>query len=159
MTDVTSGKPLTGRKVLAITVSAFAVIIGVNLTLAYQAVSTFPGLEVENSYAASQVFDLERKAQEALGWALVQDYTDGAVNLKFTDTMGNLVRPATLTALVGRTTEASDDQTLEFAPTADGFQAIVDLDRGKWMLMVRATAADGTAFRQRIDLFVDRNDG
>ncbi|MDZ4134978.1 MAG: FixH family protein, partial [Paracoccaceae bacterium] len=41
---------LTGRKVLVITVSAFAVIIGVNLLLAYKAVSTFPGLEVKNSY-------------------------------------------------------------------------------------------------------------
>ena len=47
-------RELTGGKVLAITVSAFAIIIGVNVLLAFKAVSTFPGLEVENSYVASQ---------------------------------------------------------------------------------------------------------
>ncbi len=47
--------------------SAFAVIIAVNLVLAFKAVRTFPGLEVENSYVASQTFDAERTAQEALG--------------------------------------------------------------------------------------------
>ena len=59
---------LTGRHVLAIAVASFGVIIGVNVLLAVNAVSTFPGLEVENSYVASQTFDVERKAQEALGW-------------------------------------------------------------------------------------------
>ena len=41
---------------------AFGVIIAVNLTLAYQAVATFPGLEVKNSYVASQSFDVDREA-------------------------------------------------------------------------------------------------
>ena len=47
------GKELTGRKVLAITVGFFAVIIAVNLFMAFKAVGTFPGLEVKNSYVAS----------------------------------------------------------------------------------------------------------
>ena len=49
--------PLTGRKVLLIAVVAFGVIIGVNVLMAVKAISTFPGLEVQNSYVASQVFD------------------------------------------------------------------------------------------------------
>ena len=67
-------RELTGRHVLVITVSAFAVIIGVNLTLAYQAVATFPGLEVQNSYVAGQGFNDRKAAQEALGWTLVPSY-------------------------------------------------------------------------------------
>jgi nitrogen fixation protein FixH len=59
MTDMAE---MTGRKVLAITVSAFGVIIAVNFLLAYKAVSTFPGLEVPNSYVASQTFDADRAA-------------------------------------------------------------------------------------------------
>ena len=47
---------------------AFGVIIAVNLTLAFNAVRTFPGLEVKNSYVASQSFDADRAAQNALGW-------------------------------------------------------------------------------------------
>ena len=56
---------LTGKHVLGITVGAFAVIIGVNVLLAVKAVSTFPGLEVDNSYVASQGFDKRKAAQEA----------------------------------------------------------------------------------------------
>lgn len=59
-------KPLTGRNVLAIMVSAFTVNIGVNLTPAYQVVATFPGLETKNSSVASQSFNADRAAQEAL---------------------------------------------------------------------------------------------
>ena len=61
---------LTGRKVLAITVSAFGVIIAVNVTLAWQAIATFPGLEVDNGYVASQTFDAEKKGGSWLreGW-------------------------------------------------------------------------------------------
>lgn len=47
---------------------AFSIIITVNLTLAFQAVRTFPGLEVRNSYVASQTFDADRTAQLGLGW-------------------------------------------------------------------------------------------
>ena len=47
---------------------AFGVIIGVNVVMATKAIGTFPGLEVKNSYVASQSFDKRRDAQEALGW-------------------------------------------------------------------------------------------
>ena len=59
--------PLTGRKVLAIAVAAFGVVIAANLVLAWQAVGTFPGTETANSYVASQNFNrtlAEAKAQE-----------------------------------------------------------------------------------------------
>ena len=72
---------LTGKHVLVITVSAFAVIIAVNLLLAYKAVSTFPGLEVQNSYVASQVFDTDKAAQLALGWTLTPSYQANEVQL------------------------------------------------------------------------------
>ncbi len=95
---------LTGRKVFAIVASAFGVIIAVNLLLAYKAVTTFPGLEVPNSYVASQTWDAERAAQKALGWELAAEYDHAAqaLELTFTDAAG---RPAPLTALsvlVGR---------------------------------------------------------
>lgn len=46
-------KELTGRHVLLMFVAGFGIIIAVNLTLAFSAVRTFPGLEVKNSYVAS----------------------------------------------------------------------------------------------------------
>jgi nitrogen fixation protein FixH len=152
-------RPLTGWHVLAICVGAFGVIIGVNITMAFKAVSTFPGLEVGNSYVASQSFDAERRAQLALGWVLTPSYEDGRLVLGFADASGAAVVPEGLTAMVGRTTEAKDDQTLIFRAEAGAQVADVALAPGKWMLRVEALAPDGTVFRQRVDLFVEPGQG
>ncbi len=61
-----------------------------------------------------------------------------------------------LSVLVGRTTEASDDITPVFAEVDGVYVAPAKLALGKWMMMVEAHAKDGTLFRQRIDLYVDR---
>ncbi len=147
-------KELTGRKVLAITVSAFAVIIGVNLVMAFKAISTFPGLEVRNGYVASQTFNDRLKAQQALGWMVHTGYADGELTLTFRSRDGARVVPRDLSVLIGRTTESNDDIRPDFTGQAGRYAARVSLDRGKWMMLVQATAADGTDFRQRLDLFV-----
>lgn len=147
---------ITGRHVLGITVSAFAVIIAVNVTMAWQAISTFPGLEVKNSYVASQTFDAERAAQQALGWTLASDYDPaaGALELRFVDAGGQPAQVAGLSVLVGRSTVASQDSRPAFTQNGGAFSAPLHLAPGKWLLRVEAMAADGTMFRQRIDLFV-----
>lgn len=145
---------LTGKHVLAITVSAFAVIIGVNVLLAYKAVSTFPGLEVDNSYVASQGFNARKAAQEALGWTMTPGYQDGRMTLAFLDRAGRPVAVSELQVLVGRTTEAKDDTFPAFTRNGDLYAADLPLAKGKWMVKVTATAADGTLFEQRSELFV-----
>lgn len=147
---------ITGRHVLGFTVAAFGVIIAVNVLMAYQAISTFPGLEVDNSYVASQDFDADRKAQLALGWQLAPAYDlgKGELTLAFTDAQGNPVVVDALSVLVGRTTEAKDDSKPQFIYEAGVYRATAALQPGKWMLHVDAKSLDGTAFRQRIDLFV-----
>lgn len=147
---------LTGRHVAAITVGAFSVIVAVNVVMAVKAVSTFPGLEVANSYVASQTWDADMAAQAALGWQLAQDYDParGELRLTFTDQTGAPVQLAGLKVLVGRPTEAKNDQHPDFAREAGVYVGTVDLAPGKWMLHVEAEAADGTPYRRRIDLFV-----
>lgn len=149
-------REITGRKVFAVTASAFGVIIAVNLLLAYKAVTTFPGLEVANSYVASQTWDAERAAQQALGWSMDYSYDPeiAALELTFTDKAGLPADVGTLSVLVGRPTEARDDAWPVFARSGDSYRAPLVLAPGKWMLKVEATAADGTLFRQRLDLFV-----
>jgi nitrogen fixation protein FixH len=145
---------LTGKHVLAITVSSFAVIIGVNVLLAVKAVSTFPGLEVDNSYVASQGFNIRKSAQEALGWTLQPGYQNGRMTLSFTDQAGQPVAVSNLQVLVGRTTESKDDTFPAFIQDGAVYAANVALDQGKWMVKVTATSADGTLFEQRSELFV-----
>jgi nitrogen fixation protein FixH len=147
---------LTGRKVFAITAGFFGVIIAVNGVLAWKAVETFPGLEVPNSYVASQTWDAERAAQQALGWGLAAAYDGGAqtLQLEFTDAEGRPAPLTSLSVLVGRPTEAREDQWPVLVPRGGIWEAPLVLAPGKWMLKVEARAEDGTLFKQRLELFV-----
>lgn len=145
---------LTGRHVFIITAGAFAVIIGVNMLLAFKAVSTFPGLEVKNSYVASQGFNDRKAAQEALGWQMKPAYDAGRMTLAFHDRDGVPVPVTELQVLVGRTTEAASDVWPVFAAVGTSYEAEVPLARGKWMIKVTARSADGTLFEQRSELHV-----
>lgn len=147
-------RELTGAKVFAITAGAFGVIIAVNVVLAVKAVETFPGLEVPNSYVASQSFDAERAAQQKLGWTLDYRYEGGQLILSFRDRGGKPVKAREVTALVGRTTEAAEDKRPAFTYANGDFAASVDLQKGRWMILLEARAEDGTRFHQRLDLFV-----
>lgn len=145
---------ITGRHVLGVTVGAFSLIIAVNVVMAWKAVSTFPGLEVGNSYVASQQFEERRTAQEALGWTAATAYDRGRVKVAFTDAAGKPVQVKTLDALIGRRTASRDDVTPALVWVGDHYEAEVPLARGNWLVRISATAADGTLFEQRLDLSV-----
>ncbi|MFL4472143.1 FixH family protein [Tateyamaria armeniaca] len=143
-------RELTGWHVLAIFGSAFAVIIGVNLTLAFQAVATFPGLETRNSYVVSQAFEADRAAQEALGWEVSADVAGTELHLLIDDDIGPVVAHIK-SATLGRATHVGEDITPVFRH--DGVRFVADipvLGAGNWNLRLAAEAPDGTAFRQRV---------
>ena len=145
---------LTGKHVFAITASAFAVIIGVNILLAVKAVSTFPGLEVDNSYVASQGFNARKAAQETLGWSMTPGYDQGRMTLAFHGADGQPVQVQDLQVLVGRTTEAKDDAFPVFVQDGAVYAAEIPLHKGKWMVKVTARSPDGTLFEQRSEIYV-----
>lgn len=147
--------PITGPKFFAIFASFFVVIIGVNFVLAYQAIHTFPGLEVDNSYVASQTFDAERTAQLALGWTVRADVHRGQLRLTITDANGAPVQAASITGIFGRPTSTQADQTPDFRFDGTQYVAPVTAGPGNWNLRLEAVAADGTAFHQRIIVLVD----
>lgn len=142
--------PLTGRKVLLAFVAFFGVIIVVNLVLATQAVRTFPGLETANSYVASQRFDDDRAAQEALGWSAEARIVGGELVLALTDAAGRPAEVAGVSGIFGRPTSVRDDQTPAFVFDGEVWRAPVVTQPGQWNLRLVALAGDGTAFRQRI---------
>jgi nitrogen fixation protein FixH len=156
--EETGGRPLTGRKVLAICIGAFGIIIAVNLVLAVFAVRSFPGLEVQNSYVASQNFNEELAAQLALGWEVEASYEGGQEGglliLSFTGAEGRPAEVAGLAATLGRATHVRDDITPDFAQHRGTFTAPVALAPGNWNIRLVATAPDGTEFRQRVVLRV-----
>jgi nitrogen fixation protein FixH len=147
-------REFTGRHAAMVFVGAFAVIIGVNIALAVSAVRTFPGLEVKNSYVASQEFDLRRDAQLALGWSVRADARDGQVILSITDADGAPVEVSDLHAILGRATQIKDDVEPEFVFDGTAYVAPVTLAGGNWNIRMTARAEDGTEFRQRVILHV-----
>lgn len=147
-------KPLTGRKVLIISVSAFGVIFAANMALVYSAVGTFPGLEVKNSYVASQSFNDDAAAQRALGWTPSVSYEDGQINFALATETG-AVFPPELTIEVGRLTHGREDRVLALTPFGDGYVADIDLPEGYWRIKIMATAADGTPYNSRMEIKVE----
>ncbi|AWX92582.1 MULTISPECIES: FixH family protein [Paracoccus] len=144
-------RPLTGKHVLAITLVAFGVIIGVNVLMAVKAVGTFPGLEVANSYVASQDFDRERAAQAALDWTVTPDYDGKELVLAIRDRQGNPAPIKDLQVTVGRPTYVADDQHPQMTYQGGLYVAPLTLKPGLWNIHLTATAWDGTQFRQRLD--------
>ncbi|WP_435660172.1 FixH family protein [Leisingera caerulea] len=147
-------REFTGKHALMLFGGAFAVIIGVNIALAVNAVKTFPGLEVKNSYVASQEFDQRRSAQEALGWSVYASSQGDMVKLEITDDDGNPVEVAKLSATLGRATHVQDDQQPEFAFDGQAYVAPADLGPGNWNIRMVARAKNGTEFTQRVILHV-----
>ena len=144
-------RPLTGKHVLAITLVAFGVIIGVNVLMAVKAVGTFPGLEVANSYVASQDFDRERAAQAALDWTVTPDYDGKELVLAIRDRQGNPAPIKDLQVTVGRPTYVAEDQHPQMTYQGGLYIAPLTLKPGLWNIHLTATAWDGTQFRQRLD--------
>ena len=150
-----SERQITGRHVLLLFVSAFSLIIAVNLTLAWNAVATFPGVEVKNSYVASQKFDAEKNLQLALGWDVGAEVEGESLILSIKGPDGRPVRGVDITATFGRATHVHEDMSPAFV--FDGAAYVADvgaLNPGNWNLRLAAVAPDGTPFRQRIPLRV-----
>lgn len=145
-------REITGRHVFIGFAAAFGLIIVVNLVLAFSAVKTFPGLEVKNSYVASQTFDERRIAQEGLGWTVRASHADGVLRLEITDAGGATVEVAALHAVAGRATHVADDVAPDFRFDGTAYFAPVALGEGNWNIRMTATAQDGTEFHQRIVL-------
>ncbi len=144
-------RKLTGWHVLAIFVGGFGIIIGVNIFMAYNAVSTFPGMEVSSSYADSQTFDDRRLAQEALGWnASVEIPGDGTLVLHLVDDSGAPVYPAEMTALLTRPTNRLQDQELVLTRSRGAFVAPAEIGEGRWRLRLTGMARDGTEYRHNV---------
>lgn len=142
-------KEINGYHVLGAFVLAFGVIITVNLTMAFNAISTFPGVESANSYRKSQGFQQERAAQLALGWD-VAARLEGEMLVLTIQKDGTPVHPQIVSASFGRATSATHDQMLAFTYRAGALYAPVEADEGNWALRLQAVAADGTSFTQRV---------
>ncbi len=146
-------KEIKGWHILSIFALAFAVIITVNVALAVNAVRTFPGLEVPNTYVASQKFDRNKTAQLALNWDVAARLENNVLRLIVRED-GVPVEPVIEAAIFGRATHVGQDQEPYFFYDGDSFVAQVDGGAGNWNLRIEMRAKDGTLFKQRVPVRV-----
>lgn len=155
----TSARPLTGRKVLLIFVAFFGVITAVNIVMIYAATDTFPGLVVKNSYVASQKFDAERDAHEALGWSAGAGLEDGALTVSIRDRDGAPVHGLEVSAVIGRPATDAFERIVELNPSGDVYVARPGLPKGVWRIEIRAQGGPEERFRALARLYEPGDEG
>jgi nitrogen fixation protein FixH len=145
----TDGFEVKGWHVFTGFAAAFGIILAVNLTLAFQAVRTFPGLEVANSYVASQSFDADRAAQLGLGWDVSAELSGHTLALVIVEN-GEPIAAQVEAATFGRATNVQFDEEPQFVFDGQAMRVQVNGGTGNWNLRIRLRADDGTLFQQRI---------
>lgn len=132
----------TGWHMLAIMLSFFGVIISVNFFMAYQAVSSWSGLVVPNTYVASQQFNAKVAAERALvATGVTGNLTiDGkALRYEVTGPEGS-VSPDKLVLAFRRPVGDAQDFSLTLAPDQPGvFATQHEILAGHWIVEAVAT--------------------
>jgi nitrogen fixation protein FixH len=136
---------------LALMVAFFGVVIGVNVTLAVLARTSWTGLVVENAYVASQQFNeraAEGKAQAALGWTGTLSIDKRGVGYRLVDRAGRPVAVEAVTITLRRPAYAAEDRTLTLAPAAAGtFQLAEPVRDGVWIVEIDAALPGKAPYR------------
>ena len=165
MTDPTTQSParqFTGRHMLAVVCSFFAVVIAANLTMAFFATGSWTGLVVKNSYVASQQFNeqlMDARAQDELGWKSKIAYATGQIRFTVHKKEGAGLSGAQVTAKLTRPVGIEQDHTVTLIETRPGvYQHDGVLAPGVWNVEVLARMKAGTDYRQIFRLYVSEAD-
>jgi nitrogen fixation protein FixH len=151
-----SERPLTGRKVLAMLIAFFGVVIGVNVTMAKLAIKTLPGTEVDSAYTASLGYEKEILAardQSARNWkvdAHIERLAGGAALLQV-EARDRDGRPVTGLKFQGRFERPTDkraDLAIALAEVGIGiYRGRLDaVAPGQWDLVLEGDNASGRMF-------------
>jgi len=152
-------RALEGKHVLAGMVAFFGVIIGVNLTMAVLANTSWTGLAVENGYVASQHFNAdlaEARRQAELGWKPQFGYRDNRLEIALENSSGRPLSGFAIEAELERPSTDREDRRIVLHETEPGMYAAQEsLNPGQWDADVTIKDGSGRVMR-RIYRFVVR---
>jgi nitrogen fixation protein FixH len=158
-TAVAAKGVLTGRKVFAMVVAFFGVIIAVNATLTVLAVETLSGTEVSSAYSASLAYQNEIEAaqrQDDRHWnvsAATRRDAAGNVNVNVVarDSQGTPLKGLHLSVQLQRPVDKRLDRDAVLAEQAPGTYAVrfADVAAGQWDLVIEADSDGAAMFRSR----------
>lgn len=139
---IRQGKPFTGKKMLALTVAFFGVVIGVNVAMATLAETTWTGLVVDNTYVASNAFQAKQdawKKQLELGWKSELSYDGERLIFELRDGSGRLVDLTNVSVHLHHPIGTAGDRILTLkANGAEHYFVDVELELGAWVAVIDA---------------------
>jgi nitrogen fixation protein FixH len=148
---------LTGRKVLAIALAGFGLVLAINGAFVWLALDGFSGLSRPNAYREGLHYNDELAAaaeQRARGWQSRYTLEAGRLVLAVALPDGTPVTGLALTAAVGRPATDDYDQTLALTETQPGrYLAAVTLAPGQWSVVATGADAEGRAYRSEARLW------
>ena len=146
--------PFTGRRAFLVIGGGFAIVIAVNMTMAYLAARSNPGLVVANSYVAGQQFNemlAEGRAQKQLGWTVATSNQGGMLVVSALNSLGKPIDGLSGAVTISHTLGAEPAQTLPLAPDGQGRYVAGQLPAGQWIVETRI-ALGGQHFYQKTRL-------
>ncbi|ADZ71629.1 FixH family protein [Polymorphum gilvum] len=163
--DSSGGKPMTGRTVLLWLVGFFGVIFAANAVFLWVALGSFPGVVVESSYTAGQLYNQEIAAareQAARGWAVEAGLDRSAggtarIVVRARDGAGLPVTGVAFTARLNHPTRQGADHLILLQEEETGRfvgHTEASLDAGNWNLILEAEGGEGRVFRSENRLFL-----
>lgn len=145
----------TGWHMLAIMIGFFGVVIGVNAVMATDAIRTFGGLVVENSYVATTHYNrwlAEGRQQEREGWQATPtaDGT-GTVSLRLSRA-GQAIDGASVSIVANHPVGLVAQRSLRLRPAGGGvYRSDGRLPHGRWLVRIEVSAgAQRAAFDDEI---------
>lgn len=143
----------TGWHMLFSIVAFFAVIVGVNLFMAFSATSTWTGLVVQNSYVASQEFNTKlatARQQREWGWQGGLEYADGKLVFALLDGDDRPIPAEEVSVELSRPIGVSGDQKVILPADTNGHYALaLDLEQGVWNATIIARFEDQPDYEHR----------
>lgn len=134
----------TGWHMLTILVAGFGVVIAVNFVMASEAIRTFGGTVVENSYVASQRYNrwlAAARTQAAEGWRMeTEQRMDGRLDIKLSRN-DQPVYGAQLDVIATHPLGRLPAHRIDFEPIGQGiYRSRQALKGGRWQLKVDVDA-------------------
>jgi nitrogen fixation protein FixH len=148
---------LTGLMVLLYLCTFFAVVMGVNGLMIYEALSTMRGVDTESAYQAGRMFEHDVamvKAQDDLHWQVDAKLTtapDGTrVELFARDEAGRVLTGMAASASFERPTDRGLDRGIALTEDLPGqYHGRVKLVAGQWDLVVALSRHGQQMFRSK----------
>jgi nitrogen fixation protein FixH len=157
-------KRLTGRTVLLYVLAFFGVIIGVNLLMMKLAIDTMPGLEVDSSYRAGNVYNAEiaaAKSQSAREWQVAGHLRRGAdgralLEVEARDRGGAPLTGLVFSAHLERPIDKRADRSVALLERGSGIYRgeAENLAPGQWDVVIEAERGSERLFlsKNRVEL-------